>query len=61
MTKEELFRMSVNLTGQFIANNDIGGRVHNPEDQVHDYIVRIHSAVERAWLEIGADERTTGM
>jgi hypothetical protein len=61
ITKEELFRMSVDLTGQFIANRDIGGRTHNPEDTVHDYIVSIYQTVERAWLEVGADEHSRGM
>jgi hypothetical protein len=50
----------VTLTGQFIANRDIGGRTANPEDAVHDCIITMYQTVERAWLDVGADERSKG-
>lgn len=55
MTKEELFRMAVSMTEQFVANRDIGGRTYNPEDAVHDYIVNMHNAIRRAWIEVGTE------
>lgn len=60
MTKEELFRMSVDMTAQFIANRDLGGRVKNPEDQVHDYIVTMYQTLERAWVSVDAEARSSG-
>lgn len=61
MTQEELFRMAVRMTEQFVANRDIGGPVSNPEDAVHDYIVRMHRSIQRAWLDLGAEEDDRGM
>lgn len=55
MSREELFRMAVKLTECFVVNRDIGGRAVNPEDAVHDYVLRMYGVLERAWLEVGAD------
>lgn len=60
MTKKELFHLSVDLTAQFIANRDLGGRVKNPEDQVHDCIVSMYQTLERAWVSVDAEACSSG-
>ena len=56
MSREELFRMAVTTTNSFIINRDLGGRVANPEDAVHDYVLRLFDVLERAWLAVGVDK-----
>lgn len=59
MSKEELFGMAVRMTEQFVASRDIGGHIQNPEDAVCDYILRMHGAIQRAWLEVDLPESGT--
>lgn len=59
MSQEELFRMAVRMTEQFVANRDIGGPLKDPEDAVGDYIVRMHKAIQRSWLEVGGSDNGT--